>query len=40
VDKITVNIEDKSRLRKLKKEEGETHISGADYAQRLQAYYQ
>jgi hypothetical protein len=28
VDKLKVNIEDKSRLRKLKKTEDETHISG------------
>ena len=35
-----MNIEDKSRLRKLKKEEGESHISGGEYAQRLQDYYE
>lgn len=29
VDKMMVRIEDTSRLRKLKKSEGETHISGA-----------
>ncbi len=32
VDQLKVNIEDKSRLRKLKREEGETHISGGEYA--------
>jgi hypothetical protein len=35
VDKLLVNIEDSSRLRKLKREEAETHVSGADYMQRL-----
>ena len=37
---IKVNIEDKSRLRKLKREEGETQITGGEYAQRLQDYYE
>jgi hypothetical protein len=32
VDKLKVRIEDTSRLRKLKKSEGETHISGEQYA--------
>ncbi len=36
VDKLMVNIEDSSRLRKLKAEEGETHVTGADYMKRLQ----
>ena len=35
VEKLRVNIEDTSRLRKLKKEEGETHVSGDVYMQRL-----
>lgn len=39
VDKLQVNIEDMSRLRKLKREEGETHVSGQVYAQRLQEQY-
>lgn len=32
VDKLQVNIEDSSRLRKLKKLEAETHITGEQYA--------
>jgi hypothetical protein len=40
VEHIKVNIEDKSRLRKLKREEGETQITGGEYAQRLQEYYE
>ena len=39
-EKISVSIEDVSRLRKLKKEEGETRIKGAEYADRLKEYYQ
>ena len=39
-NKMSVSIEDVSRLRKLKKEEGETKIKGADYADRLKEYYQ
>lgn len=39
VDKLRVNIEDSSRLRKLKKEEGETHVSGETYMKRLQEHY-
>ena len=34
-----MNIEDSSRLRKLKKEEGETHVSGETYMKRLQEHY-
>ena len=40
VEHIKVNIEDRSRLRKLKREEGETQITGGEYAQRLQEYYE
>jgi hypothetical protein len=40
VEHIKVNIEDKSRLRKLKREEGETQITGGEYAQRLQEFYE
>lgn len=40
VEKLNVNIEDSSRLRKLKNEEAETHISGEQYTQRLQKYYE
>ena len=40
MEHIKVNIEDKSRLRKLKREEGETQITGGEYAQRLQEYYE
>ncbi len=32
LDKLKVSIEEKSRLRKLKKSEAETHIQGNDYA--------
>ena len=39
VDKLSVRIEDSSRLRKLKKEEAEQEITGEQYAQRLQEYY-
>lgn len=39
VDKLQVNIENQSRLRKLKKEEGETHVSGETYMKRLQEHY-
>jgi hypothetical protein len=39
VDKLQVNIEDSSRLRKLKKEEGETHVTGDIYMRRLQDHY-
>ena len=35
VEHIKVNIEDRSQLRKLKREEGETHITASEYAQRL-----
>ena len=35
VDRLQVRIEDSSRLRKLKREEAETHISGEQYAIRL-----
>ena len=40
VEKMQVRIEDASRLRKLKKEEAETQISGKQYAERLQEYYE
>ncbi|TNV73453.1 hypothetical protein FGO68_gene12597 [Halteria grandinella] len=39
VDKLQVNIEDRSRLRKLKKEEGETLVTGDIYMKRLQDHY-
>ena len=39
-NKMSVSIEDVSRLRKLKKEEGEKEIKGKDYANRLKEYYQ
>lgn len=35
VEKLQVHIDDKSRLRKLKRQEAETHISGEQYAERL-----
>ena len=40
LDSLQVRIEDTSRLRKLKKEEAEEEITGGQYAQRLQEYYQ
>ncbi|CDW85091.1 u3 small nucleolar rna-associated protein 18 homolog [Stylonychia lemnae] len=39
LEKITVNIEDKSRLRKLKQTESEKQIKGNEYAERLQDQY-
>lgn len=39
LDKLTVNIEDKSRLRKLKQTEDEKQIKGSEYAERLQEQY-
>jgi hypothetical protein len=38
-NKLSVSIEDVSRLRKLKKEEGEKEIRGKEYADRLKQYY-
>lgn len=40
VDNLKVNIEDSSRLRKLKKLEAESHITGEQYAKRLQEHYE
>jgi len=40
LDSLQVRIEDSSRLRKLKKDEAEEEITGGQYAQRLQEYYQ
>lgn len=40
VEKLQVRIEDSSRLRKLKKEEAETQISGGQYEKRLQEHYE
>lgn len=40
VENLKVHIEDISRLRKLKKTEAETHITGDQYAQRLQEQYE
>ena len=40
MEQIKVNIEDRSRLRKMKREESETQITGGKYAQRLQEYYE
>lgn len=37
---MKINIEDKSRLRKLKKSEAETSVSGSEYAHRMQEYYE
>jgi hypothetical protein len=39
VDRLQVRLEDTSRLRKLKKEEAEQHITGQQNAERLQDYY-
>jgi succinate dehydrogenase flavin-adding protein (antitoxin of CptAB toxin-antitoxin module) len=39
VDRLQVRLEDTSRLRKLKKEEAEQHITGQQYAERLQHFY-
>ena len=39
VENIKVSIEDKSRLRKLKTKEDETHIRGNEYAKRLEDQY-
>ncbi len=36
VDGLQVNIENTSRLRKLKRKEAEAHITGRQYAERLQ----
>ena len=37
---VQIDIDSKSRLRKLKATEAETTVSGTEYQQRLQAFYE